>query len=283
MAAQWRSLLFVPAQDSAKIVKALRAGADAVILDLEDGVAQDAKPAARDAIAHASGELARAGSQVVVRINAKWTTAIAALRAAIGPNVDAIMPPKVESATRVAVLAEIISDLEEEAGIATGAMQIVPLLESSAAIFSFPLIAAAPRVAGLALGSEDFSRGLGVDPTGDVLDLPCRAIAIAAAAGGVSAFAIPMSIAAHRDDSGMRAAAERARVFGVTGALCIHPRQVAIANAVFRATADEIARAEAVIEAWTAAKARGDAVTTLSGMMIDRPVAARAARTLARR
>lgn len=277
----WRSLLFVPADDEARCAKACRVGADAVILDLEDGVAPAAKAAARARIGAAAAALRAAGVAAVVRINGGWRAALQDLEAAVAAGADAVMAPKVEEAARLRVLDELLDELEREHGRAPGGTGVVALVESPAALAVLAELAAAPRVIGLALGTEDFSLALGVAPTPAALELPSRQIALAAAARGQMALAVPVSIAQFRDIEAYAAAVRTGAAWGVTGAICIHPAQVGAANAGF--DPGEAARAEArrVLEAWEA-RPEHAGVTALDGRMIDRPVAEQARRLLRR-
>ncbi len=278
----WCSLLFVPADDAVRREKAARAGADAVILDLEDGVGSANKADARAAVAPAAAAVVAAGPDCVVRINGNWQTAMDDLRAAVSAPVRAIMVPKAESASRLIVLAEMLAELEAERGLPVGHTSLIALIESPAGLMALPEIAACPRVIGLALGPEDLAVSLGVAPSPILLDLPARQLALAAASRGQMALAVPLSIAAFRDVEGYEAAARQAAAFGVTGALCIHPNQVRVANAVFRPSDAEQVQAARIVAAWETAQAEGRAVTTLDGVMIDRPVVLRAHAVLAR-
>jgi citrate lyase subunit beta/citryl-CoA lyase len=143
-------------------------------------------------------------------------------------------------------------------------------------------LAAVPRVAALALGTEDFSLALGVAPTAEVLDLPCRQLALAAATRGLQCLAMPMSIAQWRDLEGFAAAADRAFALGCTGALCVHPSQVDVVNGRFETPDSTLSAARRVLAAWEEAQANGSAVVQIDGVMIDRPVAERARRLLQR-
>jgi len=113
----------------------------------------------------------------------------------------------------------------------------------------------------------------------EALDLPCKLVALAAASRGLAALGAPASISEFRDLDGYREAIRRARAIGLSGALCIHPAQVAIANEGFAPSAAEIAQARDIVEAWEKGGGRG--VVAANGRMIDAPVVARARRVLA--
>lgn len=278
----WRSLLFVPADNATLCEKAANSEADAIILDLEDGVAAVAKDSARVELAAAAKKAKHAGKGVVVRINAPWRMALTDLEACVIENVDAVMTPKAENATRLVVLDEMIAELETERGLPSGAIGVIALVETPLGLTTLNETATAPRLIGLALGPEDLCAAIGVPPTPAVLDLPARQVALAAAAQDVMALASPASIAEFRDITAFEAGLNSAAAFGATGALCIHPAQIASANAVFSPSASELETARRILQAWTEAQSKGLSVTSLDGKMIDRPVVIRAERTIAR-
>lgn len=275
----WRSLLFVGADQPKRIARIATRGADAVILDLEDAVMADAKAGARDALPDAIAMLAGQGQPVVVRINSAWRDAMADLEVAVQTGAAAIMVPGCERVERLSVLQEIISELAAERGL-VHAPGLIGLVESAAGLLNLPALAAFPQMIGLALGSEDLALDMGVGPTPELLDLPSRQIALAARAHGLMALAVPISIATYADTDAYRAAAVSGRRWGVSGAICVHPAQVAIANETFLPSVRDLDEARAVLQAW---EARGDAgVVSLSGNMIDLPVVERARRLLAK-
>lgn len=116
----WRSLLFVPADDDRRLVRAHERGADAIILDLEDGVADEAKPRARTTIADTIARIDALGPEMIVRINMKWRDAFLDLEAAAHPGLRAVMVPKVKDAARLAAIAHMIAALERERGLSLG-------------------------------------------------------------------------------------------------------------------------------------------------------------------
>lgn len=277
----WRSLLFVPADATRLLAKADQREADAVILDLEDGVSPTAKPAARLRIAEESSRLAGKGVPVVVRVNASWLDLIEDLRAAVGPSVRAIMLPKVEDAGQVRAVAALIGELELRAGVPQGATRLLPLIETPAGLAEVGTLAATPRVIGLAFGGEDFSRALGVPPAPATLGLPCQSVALAARARGLMALGLPGSLADFQDLEAYAAIVTAGRALGMTGALCIHPAQVPIVNAGFGPTPEEIIWAHRVLDLWADVERTGSGVGSLEGRMIDKPVVDRARAILA--
>lgn len=280
MTTAWRSLLFSPATDEARLAKAHTRGADALILDLEDALPADAKVAGRAAAQVWIERLAGLGQDVVVRINTPWLMAVADLDAVVRPGLKALLVPKAEDAGQLSVIAAMVGELEAERGLPAGGIGLLALIETPAAFSRLAEIAAVERVVGLALGPEDLSLSLGAPPSPLTLDLPCRLIALAAANRGLMALGAPISIAEFRDLEAYRGAVETARGMGLSGNLCVHPHQVEVVNAVFAPQAAEVADARAVLAAWQAGEGKG--VVALEGRMIDLPVVERARRVLAR-
>lgn len=280
--AGWRSLLFVPADNARLLEKAAERSADAVILDLEDAVPPAAKEAARAALPAAAERLAAAGATLLVRVNAGWLPLVADLAAAVRPCVRALVLPKVEDAGRLKAVAEMLDEVEASKGMVPGQTGLLPLIESPAALGRLDELAAAPRVIGLALGSEDFSLQLGAPPSPASLTLPCQLLALAAATHSLMAIGLPGSLAEFRDLDAWRRHAEAARAVGMTGALCIHPAQVAVVNQAFAPDDEQLAWARAVLATWAESEKAGSGVAALDGRMIDKPVVERARALLAR-
>ncbi|AWJ86744.1 CoA ester lyase (plasmid) [Azospirillum sp. TSH58] len=282
MSLPYQSFLFVPADNAKLLEKAHQRGADALILDLEDAVLPAGKPEARRGLPAPIDRLHGLGVPVLVRINSGWRDAVADLEAAVRPGVTALVVPKAEDAGALRVLSAMIGEWEVERGLTPGAIGLVALIESPLGLERLADIAAVPRVAALALGSEDFALTLGVEPTEALLALPCRQIALAAAARGLAAIGLPGSLAEFRDLDAYRAMVAQARAVGMTGALCIHPAQLAVVRDVFAPSAADVAWAGRVVAAWDEAQAAGRGAVSVDGRMVDRPVAERAKAILAR-
>lgn len=278
----WRSFLFVPANNATIIEKAAERGADVLIVDLEDSIPPEGKTAARDGLKDVTAFLANQGARIIIRVNHDDELLAEDLRAACAPSVSAIMVPMVTGCGIVKKMAGLLAELENERGLEAGSVSILPLIESPQALFRLEEIAAAPRVAALALGSEDFSLALGVPPSPACLTLPCQLVALAAAAHGIPAVGLPSSLAEFRDTETLRASALAARAMGMKGGLCIHPAQVGVCNDVFSPAKTEIDWASALLSAWEkddAARQKG--VMNFGGKMVDKPVVDRARAVLA--
>lgn len=273
----WRSMLFVPAAAPQRWQKAHTRGADALIVDLEDSTQPEAKAAARaqagDAIRHLAGN----GATVTVRVNNDAALLADDLEAVVMAGLSAIVMPKVEQASELESLSAMLDALEYEAGLERNAVRVVAVIESPRALERVTSIADAPRLCGLCLGSEDFSLSLGRKPAPLSLDLAAMQIAYAASARGIMGIGMATGIANFTDLDAFGAEARRAHAMGLTGAMCIHPNQVATLNAAFGFSEEEIAEARAVLVAWDR---RIDGVVSHNGKMIDQPVVERARRLL---
>ena len=275
---EWRSILFVPADQPRFIDKAHLRGADAIQLDLEDAVAPAGKPAARAALPGAIAQLAGHGVPVVVRINRAWRDAMADLDAAVRPGVRVITLPKVEDAGRVRALDEAMGEFEAERGLPVGGIGLLLLIESPAALpLLHELAGASPRVVAMTLGPEDYSLAAGCSTDAPALLGPNLAVAQACAAKGLLPLGFVGSIGDFSDLATFRLKIEQARQLGFRGAAVIHPAQVEILNRGFGPSADELSWAARVVEA---AAAAGEGAFQLDGRMIDRPIVMRAQRWL---
>ena len=277
-----RSYLFVPADSERKLKRAGQAGADALILDLEDSVAADAKNAARD---QARGYL-EGRDDAWVRINPLDTDyADADLEAVMPSAPKGIVLPKARSGADAAALADRLDALEQSNDLAAGSTQIIVLCtERPEALFSLGSYGdSTPRLAGLSWGAEDLSAAVGAtakrDESGEWL--PPYALArslclFAAAAAEVAA--IDTVFTDFRDADGLAGFAANARRDGFSGMLAIHPDQVDVINRAFVPTAAELERAERIVALFEANPGAG--TLGMDGEMIDRPHLVQAQRIL---
>ncbi|MFN3349864.1 HpcH/HpaI aldolase/citrate lyase family protein [Pseudorhodoplanes sp.] len=272
-----RSLLFVPGDSEKKLENGVSSGADALIVDLEDSVAADRKPAARD-IARAFLQSAKRGAQkLLVRVNALDTGLTDDDLDAIVPGrPDAIMLPKAAGGVSVTHLHAKLDAREALAGLPDSEIAIVALAtETAASLFTTGTYAgSSSRLAALTWGAEDLSAELGAeanrDESGRFLDpyRLARALCLAgAAAAGVPA--IDTVYVDFRNDAGLRRECEEARRDGFTAKMAIHPAQVAVINEVFTPSPDAIAHARSIVAAFEAQPGAG--VVGIGGKMYDRP------------
>ena len=273
-----RSLLFVPGDRPDRMEKALAAGADALILDLEDAVAPGAKGEARRHVAEFLN--ANSTSRMFVRVNPlDGAEADRDLDAVLSARPNGIVLPKAEGGASVAELARRLT----ERGNATAQILAIAT-ETPAAIFQLGTYGGAKRLAGLTWGAEDLPAAIGASASRDEegrftapYELARSLCLFGAAAAGVAP--IETVYPAFRDLEGLAAYAARARRDGFTGMMAIHPAQVPAINGAFTPSEAEIAHARAVVAAFEANPGAG--ALSLDGRMIDRPHLVQAQRILA--
>lgn len=280
-----RSYLYVPGDRPDVLAKAAGRGADALVLDLEDAVPPAAKAAARSAV---TGFLAAppAGVRLFVRVNSDSVEEdIAAV--AVGAGLAGIWLPKADP-DLLAAAGRALTAAERRAGLATGALSIVPLIETARGVLDVRQIAAAPRVLRLGIGEADLAGELGLQRDPDTGDLPDTAAAIrsqvvvASAAAGITPPVGPVETALRDADRLDRTTRLLLRQ-GFRARSAIHPGQVPTINAVFTPSADEVAAARAVLDAFEKANAAGSGVAVgPDGRFLDRAVIRGAAEVVSR-
>jgi len=285
-----RSLLFVPADSTRKLDRAMTSGADALIVDLEDSIALDAKVRARESAAAFLRDTVATAQRpyMMVRVNGLQTGLTDADLDAIAPALpDAIMLPKAEGGASVVHADAKLAVREAKCGLPDGHVKILPIAtETAAAMFVAGTFAgASARLMGLTWGAEDLSAELGAranrDAQGRFLDpyrLARTLCLVGAGAAGVPA--IDTVFVDFRDSTGFRRECEEACRDGFAGKMAIHPAQVPIINEAFTPAAEAIAHAQSIVDAFAAAPGAG--VVGIGGVMYDRPHLTRAEQLLAR-
>ncbi len=282
-----RSLLFVPGDSEKKLARGMESQADVLIVDLEDSVAAGNKETARRMAAEAMAGAA-SGPLFYVRVNDLATGLTDDdLAAMVKTRPAGIMLPKSNGGTDVARLAVKLRVHEAEAGIEDGAIRILPIVtETPAGVLNAGTYAgASERLAGLTWGAEDLSAEIGASATRDedgrytdVFRFARLSTILAATAAEVAP--IDTVFPNFRDEAAfLRDTREGARD-GFTGRMAIHPAQVPVINAVFTPSAEAVAEARAVVDAFHAAGNPG--VVAIDGKMYDNPHLKRAERLLAR-
>ncbi|TMI99631.1 MAG: CoA ester lyase [Alphaproteobacteria bacterium] len=278
----WRSALYVPANVPRFIEGAHKRGADAIIVDLEDSVPITERAAARRDLAATAESVSRGGADVIVRINRPWRQTMLDLEAAISPRVGALAVTKVDSTDHIRLIAEVVSELEAERGMAVGTTQFIAMIETPAAWFRMPEIAQADkRIVALTLGGEDFALTMGMLPNAEALFMPKQQLAIAARAAGILPLGFIGTVADYQDLDAFRETVRRSRKLGFRGASVIHPAQVPILNEEFSPSAGDVASARKIVAAYDEAVAAGRGSISVDGKMIDVPVVLRAQELLA--
>jgi citrate lyase subunit beta/citryl-CoA lyase len=277
-----RSYLFAPGNNPTLLGKVFAAGADAVVLDLEDAVPLKQKAEARQLVAHALMKALSAGKvNAYVRINAVstdlWRDDLAA---ALVPGLRGVRLAKAESAAELIRAGEALAEAEGKAGIEPGSLRVVPTIESARGLLAAFEIASAPRVEAIAFGAADFARDIGATVDEDetqTLYARSHLVAVSRAAGiGPPIASVYTRI---KDDAGLRRTTEAAARLGFFGRSCIHPAQIAVIHEAFTPSAETIAEARAIVQTFDAS---ATGVATLpDGQFLDAPIVARARAILA--
>lgn len=272
-----RSALFVPAHRRDWVGKAIRVKPGAVVLDIEDSVPPQFKPQAMANLKEEIAELREAGVGAFVRIQPMHDGTAAEIEAAVTKGLTAVVPPKVAAPAEIHRLADLLSYAEGRAGVAHGSVGILPLPETAEGMyFARDIAAASPRVRGIhgALSgpvSGDFARAFGFRATADGLEQAYLAskLVLDSRAGGAM-WPIAGIFGTPQDDlAAVERLIRRAREFGYSGVAVMHPTHVAVANAVYRPTAEEVAYFEGLLAAFEAAEKAGLGAVSYQGAMVD--------------
>ena len=279
-----RSMLYVPASRPNMFEKAAASDADAVCIDLEDAVAVDEKPASRANVIQAFRDLDFGRKLKAFRMNGLDTPFayrdLVDVCEAVAAQIDLVMVPKVGSARDVVFVAMLLDQIEA-AGRASRPVRIEAQIETAAGFVNLREIASAsPRLDALIFGPGDYAASMGMPSTSigahDAYDevypghrwhAVMHMIVAAARANRLRCVDGPY--AAFRDEPGFTRSCRIARALGFDGKQCIHPGQLATANAIFSPSAEEVAQAAAIVEAFEGAVARGQAAAVHDGWMID--------------
>ena len=279
----WRSLMYVPVNVDKYVDKAHTRGADVIQLDVEDSVPPAEKAKARTLVEAAAKKVRRAGADVVVRINRPLSLAVRDLEHSICPDVDAIACTKVDSASHIRLLDELVTELEEKRGMPVGHTQFIAMVETADAFFRIhEIVRASPRIVATCIGGEDFALDNNMQPTGEALFYPKQHMVFAANSAGIMPIGFIDSVAGFGDWDKFRKMVRRSRDFGFMGAGCIHPGQVTIVNEEYTPTADEVEFARKIIKLDKEAAASGRGSWSLDGKMIDIPIIVRAQKLIRR-
>ena len=279
-----RSKLFVPGIRPDLFAKALASDADAISLDLEDAVPELRKGEARALVAaFLNSDAARTSTQLlIVRVNAVGSPHFKEdLRSLMGTAaLGMINVPKVESAAEVVAAADALDAIELALGM-TAPMPVLVTIETPRGLSCAGEIAtASARVCGLQLGLGDLFEPHGIARS-ERANVHAAMFTLRLAAAEAGVFAYDGAFSNVGDDAGFQAEARIARALGFIGKSCIHPSQIASANAVFQPSAAEMAQAQRVLTAADEAAARGQSAFLVDGRMIDPPYLRRAQQIIA--
>jgi citrate lyase subunit beta/citryl-CoA lyase len=271
-----RSLLFAPAVRPNFIERLPQRGADAVVVDCEDATPPGAKAEARANVRTIVPKILGPGMQVLVRVNAvasEWFGAD--IDEGLVDGLAGIVVPKIETTAQLDHVADALAAAgHPDLGVLVG-------IETALGVADSRLLLAHPIVIAAYFGAEDFAADMGGVRTraGDEVAYARSLVALSARLAGTTV--IDQIVADFRDDERFREEARAARALGYHGKLCIHPRQVEIANEAFVPSAEEVEHAERLLAAYDQASASGIAAIDFEGQMVDEPLAAQARRILA--
>ena len=272
-----RSALFVPAHRRDWVGKAIRVNPGAAVLDIEDSVPPQFKPQAMDYLKSEIAELKAAGVGAFVRVQPLYDGTAAEIAAAVCDGLTAIVMPKVASPDEIRTMADMLSYYEGKAGVEHGAVGILPLPETAEGMHcARDLAKASTRVRGIhgALSgpvSGDFARAFGFRATSDGIEQLFLAskLVLDSRAGGAM-YPLAGIFGTSQDDlPAVERLIRRARDLGYTGVAVMHPTHVAIANEVFRPTAEEVAYFEGLLKVFEDAEKAGLGAVSYQGAMVD--------------
>jgi citrate lyase subunit beta / citryl-CoA lyase len=286
-----RSWMFVPGHKQKMIDKSFGlTSVDAVMLDLEDGVAPNEKDTARQLISGSLDAFAKQGESArtparYVRINAVGHERMFSdLGAVARPGLEGLVLPKVDSPDQVETVEELLDHKEPDLGMKRGSIRLLVAIESPRGLFQAQAIAAAsPRVVGLIFGAEDFGKemGLPLRREGEARDLLYARSAFVCAAAAANVQAVDGVWPDIQDVEGLKTFALQSRRLGFTGMSLIHPSQIDAVNAAFSPSADEVEYCQKVVQAFDEARERGEGSIAFGGQLLDLPIVERARCTLA--
>jgi citrate lyase beta subunit len=276
-------MLYMPGDDRHKIEKAIQLEVDCICMDMEDGVAQNRKEAARRTIAAALGELSFGHSEKLARINPVGSGLEPAdLEVVLPAHPDGIVVPKVEQVDQLEWVSERIEAAELDHGWAIQSVVLIALVETAKAILNLKEIAAHPRLDALVFGAEDLAANLGAvrTPQGWEVFHARSAVVIAAAAYGLQA--IDMVSIDFKNLEALRQEAVFGASLGYSGKQAIHPNQVGPVQAAFIPDEASILQAQHLVQAFADHQAQGSGAFALDGKLVDRPLIRAAENLLAR-
>ena len=261
----FRSVLYIPASRERAMEKARGLATDAIIFDLEDAVAVDEKSSARNLLAETLGNADFGPRAKLVRING-FETAWGAddLDVIASARPEAILLPKVNAAGDIEALARRLDARTE-----TADTKIWAMMETPQGVFNAAAIAAAPRMAGFVMGTNDLAKELGCRSRPDRLPMQFALQACLMAARASGLVAVDGVYNAFRDEDGLRAECEQGRDLGFDGKTLIHPAQLDLANTVFAPDEAALDLARRQIAAFDEATAIGQGVAVVDGKIVE--------------
>src|SRR5438093_6021761 len=288
-----RSWMFVPGDRQRMLDKSMGLPVDAMLMDIEDGVAPAAKDTARRQIAATLDQVATRKKEDpslrtparYVRINAVGHERMHAdLEYVVTPGLEGLALPKVETPEQVQLVEKILDEREPKAGIPAGSVHLLIALESPKGLFNaYAIATASPRVMGLMFGAEDFSRELNLPfrREGEAVDLIYARSSFVTAAAAAHVQSVDGVWPNFQDAEGLKKFALQSRRLGFSGMSLIHPSQIDEVNAAFTPTSEEVDYCRRVVQAFDDARSRGEGAIAFGGQLLDMPIVDRARQTIA--
>jgi citrate lyase beta subunit len=267
-----------------KIHKATTLGVDCICMDMEDGVALNRKPQARETIVKALRSLGFGASECLARINPVGSGLEEQdLQAVLPARPQGIVIPKVENASQIAYVENALSQAEIKHGWEERTIHLIVIVESALGILNLREIASAsPRLQAIIFGAEDFAGDVGLTRTPESSEVFYARSAVVTHAAAFNLQAIDMVYLNFRDLEGLRREAERGAEMGFSGKQIIHPAQVGPVQEAFTPDDAAIAEAKRLLEAMEAHQRQGVGAFELEGRMIDAPLVKAAERVIQR-
>lgn len=261
----------MPGDDRRKIEKGAASGVDAVIMDLEDGVALSSKAAARAVTAASLRDLDYGRTERLVRLNPVggqlW---LDDFNATVSARPDGYVLPKCETAAQVQAVAAQLAETEAAHGWADGGIRLLAIIETAMGVLNLREIAtSSPRLDALIFGAEDLAGDMGATRTPDGWEAFYARSAVVLHARAFGLQAVDTPYIRLEDTEGLREQTRLARTMGYTGKLAVHPRQVEPIQTVFTPTREEIEQAQRLIKASSTHQDAGVGVFDLDGKMVD--------------
>jgi citrate lyase subunit beta / citryl-CoA lyase len=287
-----RSWMFVPGDRQRMIDKALTLDVDAIMIDIEDGVAPAEKENARIQIA---SSLDRVAEQLAadpnyrtparfVRTNAPGTEwMVQDFKAAVRPGLEGLVISKVDTVDQVRIVEDELGRAEVAQHMPGGEVKLLIAIESPIGLFNaFAIATSSPRVMGILFGAEDFTRemALPMRREGEAVNMIYARSHLATVAAAAHIQAVDGVWVDLNDPEGLKRFARQARQLGMSAISIIHPNQIEIANAAFTPTKEDIDYARAVLQAFDDARAKGHGAIAFRGQLLDFPIVDRARQTV---
>jgi len=278
-----RTSLYASGATPINMIQAAFYNEDCIVYDMEDSVPLAEKDSARLLIYNTVRYHRPANKYVMIRVNGIYSEFIDEdLEAAVRARPDAIRIPKVEYKEEAVRICQRITDIEKEAGLEVGKIEVWCNIESYLGMINaYEIATADPRIVALALGAEDFTASMKSTRTKAGLEIFYARNAILTACRQAGIEAIDAVFSDINDPEGLKEDTTLTRNLGFDGKTCVHPRQIDIVNSFFTPSAKEIKYALRVLEAVEEGKRQKKGAVTLDGSMIDKPMELRARTTLA--